>query len=106
MKIRQALERVRQSLRVQPVRRPRKARRQLELEGLEERKVPTVIYNPVFGPEPLNDDDGDRVNNPPVYLVLWGSYWNGTSSPQSQIIEQAAADVMASPYLSGIQSYG
>lgn len=89
-----------------PLRRPKKARRQLMLEGLEERMVPTVIYNPIFLAETPAGDSGHRLISAPVYLILWGSSWNGTNSSQAVAIEQAAGAVMSSPYLTGIQQYG
>lgn len=107
MKLAQLLRRVYQSGKPQqPVRRPKKERRHLMLESLEERTVPTVIYPAVFGPEAPAGDGGDRLSSPPVYLILWGSYWNGAGSQQANIVTQAAAAVMASPYLTGIQQYG
>ena len=103
MKIRQVLQRVRQSLKAQqPVRRPKKARRLLLLEGLEERTLPTVSYNPVFGAETFKpDDDGDRLNSAPVYIILWGAYWNGANTPQANIVAQAAAGEEAA-YVCGL----
>jgi len=54
--------------------RPRKRTRTLELECLEDRMVPTIIYNPVFGPETTIQDGSEHMHQPQVYLIFWGGY--------------------------------
>jgi hypothetical protein len=109
MKLRQVLHRVRHSLRAQqPAGRPKKARRQLLLEGLEDRTVPTVIFNPIFGAQTPAQDGGARLNSPAVCVILWGSYWGDILTQQSDAINQAASHLgeFNAAYFAGLTQYG
>lgn len=75
-------------------------------EVLEDRTLMSVVIHPVFGSEPQTQDNGSRINDPAVYLIFWGSYWNGVNSAQSQAIENGARAVFNSPFLGTTNQYG
>lgn len=75
-------------------------------EPLENRTMMSVVIHPVFGTEAQRQDNGTRLNDPPVYLILWGSSWGGTGTPQAVAAENAAAAVFNSPFLNTITQYG
>jgi hypothetical protein len=88
-------------------RRPRKLPRRLELETLEDRAVPTVMFNPHFGQETITDHGGTKLNSPPVYLIFWGSYWqSGAGAQMAANIQSQTANLLSGPYLSGLKQYG
>ena len=80
----------------------------LGLEGLEDRTVPTIIYNPVFGAETQKDSDNDEFGiRPQVYLEFWGQYWTGgVGATQIPLVQAAAAKVIDSTYLTLVNQYG
>ena len=83
--------------------------RTLAVEHLEDRTVPTVVFQPLFGPESLTASPPFTVlNSPTVYLIFWGSSWApGQSGAQTeQTLLNDAVKVLQSPYLSGLQEYG
>jgi hypothetical protein len=98
------LQRVRKSLkRGRPAQRHKSRRpRQLQLETLEDRTLLSIMFNPQFGVETQIQDNGAALQSPPVYLIFWGSFWGGTNSPAANAIKTAAANVLSSPYLSGL----
>jgi hypothetical protein len=79
----------------------------LVLETLEERTVPTIVFNPHFGPETTTDHGGPKLNSPPVYLVFWGSFWqNGAGSQMATDIQNQTVNLLSGPYLIGLRQYG
>ena len=64
------------------------ARRQIQtrprLERLEDRITPTIVFEPHFGAESMNQGNGPVLNDAPVYLLFWGSYWNTTAGSASE----------------------
>ncbi len=85
-------------------RRPRKKpTRVLELEALETRLVPTVVFNPVFGSEQMRVNLMDGLQSPAVTLVFSGPSWNTTNE---QPLLDAAQRIMSSGYLSKLTQYG
>jgi hypothetical protein len=71
-----------------PVRRPKGSTVRLCVTQLEERTVPTVVFEPHFGAEPTTYFGAGVMSDTPVQLLFWGSYWNsymGAASKQ-QII--------------------
>jgi len=84
----------------------KKAGRSVTIEPLEERKMMSVVYHPVFGTEAQKNGNGSNLSSPPIYLVFWGSYWGGTNTPQAQAIENAANKVVNSTFLHVVQQYG
>jgi hypothetical protein len=85
----------------------RPARSHLQVESLEGRDVPSVFFQPQFGPETVHDGGAYKLNSPPVFLIYWGSYW---TSPQGKAdantLTAAAREVIESPYLSKTVQYG
>jgi hypothetical protein len=53
---------------------------QLRLEQLENRTVPTVVFQPQFGAKTVNppvpNTNYTVLNDPEVYLHFWGPYWS------------------------------
>ncbi len=82
-----------------------KVRFRPSLLDLEDRTVPTVIVNPVFGAEPFLSDRQREMSNTNVALIFWGDFWNGTNSAQSVAIQQAAQKVLDSGYLGLLTQY-
>jgi hypothetical protein len=83
-------------------------RARLNVETLEERLVPTIVYTPKFGSETLvAGSQNIGMKSPPVYLVFWGSYW-GTTAGKADVTRLTAASksILGSTYLSGLTQYG
>jgi hypothetical protein len=82
-----------------------RTRERLNVELLEDRTVPSLVYTPALGPETELHDNGAREGNNPVYFVFNGNDWGGglagVPSPKD-IYAKAASDVLATPYLSGL----
>jgi hypothetical protein len=79
----------------------------LALEDLEDRTVPTVVFNPHFGPETVTDGGGQKLFSPPVELVFWGSFWQTSAGSQlAADIENKAATLLSGPFLSHLTQYG
>jgi hypothetical protein len=83
-------------------RRPQHTRARLGLEALEDRMVPTVVFNPVFGSETVT---GSKVGmlSPRVDLVFQGASW--TPANENPYIK-AVGNILSGPYLSGLTQYG
>jgi hypothetical protein len=93
----------------------RKIRRQLQLEGLEERTllstspVATVsrTFTWAFAPESsrtVSDAGGPVITNVDVDLVFWGAGWL-TATALKQNVTNSVKTIMNSPYLSGLAQY-
>ncbi len=99
--------------------KPRSTR--LFLEALEDRTVPTVVFNSAFGGDtivwgpnwwgepvgqtvtgPLNNNPG-ALQDPKVYLIFWGPSW--TQANAGKFASDAQA-IINSAYLSGLTDYG
>jgi hypothetical protein len=91
--------------RPQAIRRPKRA--QLQVESLEERSVPAILFQPQFGVEPTTNHNGIGLNDVPVYLLFWGSAWNSPppGSPTMADVTSAIQSVLDSPYTSGLTQY-
>jgi hypothetical protein len=86
-----------------------------QMETLEDRTVPTIVFTPQFGPDildstaPFNSADNGVMSSASVYLILWGPAWSltptGSQSNANTIINQATA-VAASTQLSILDQYG
>ncbi len=81
-------------------------RASLTLEPLEDRTVPTVVFQPWFGPETVLTRGTEHLSNSPVHLIFWGSQWNTDTSPAALAIKNAANRVLTSTYFSDLQQYG
>jgi hypothetical protein len=88
---------------------PRRTRPQVEC--LEDRVVPTVLFAPQNGAETAVYHGGPVVSNSwgmPIYTIFWGSYW-ATSAGQnfaSQIENSLNSMFYFSSYLSSLSEYG
>jgi hypothetical protein len=84
----------------------RPARTRLQLEGLEERIVPTIVFEPHFGAESLVNNGGPTLTNAPVYLIFWGSYWNTSagSASETQLVS-AINNELNSPIYNRLSQY-
>ncbi len=85
-----------------PSRRSRPSR--LEVEILEERTVPTVVFTPVFGVETVAaGSTNDGMQHPTVNLIFAGTTW---TAQNEQPLIAAAQSILSSTYLSGLTQYG
>jgi hypothetical protein len=77
------------------------------VESLEDRDMPTILFQPQFGAERSNGNQG-VLNNVPVYLIYWGSNWQdpAVGNPTSTQVTQALGGLLGSPYFTGLQQYG
>jgi hypothetical protein len=87
----------------------------LRFEVLEERDVPTVVFNAAFGPDqviwrPTNTvvtsavpNNPNALRDPTVYLIFAGQSWNNNNTYP---LASAAQTIINSPYLSGLTQYG
>ena len=86
--------------------RPPRRRALLELESLETRATPTVVFVPHFGVETVSGSN-EGMQDPPVYLIFSGSYWNTTQGQQDELtLTVATENILSGPYLSGLAQYG
>jgi hypothetical protein len=83
------------------------------VENLEERLVPTVLFQPQFGNETrllVNDYgqtfDGPKLSNTPVHLIFEGEYWQHPTGITADDVLQQVRNVTNSSYLSGVTQYG
>jgi hypothetical protein len=83
----------------------RRPSRLLQLEALEDRTLPTVVFTPQFGVETQARDQGERLELPDVYLIFWGSAWNGANSPLATSFRNAVTKVVSSTYFHEVQQY-
>lgn len=88
--------------------RPALPRRRLEVEGLEERMVPTVVFQNAFGPETISAGAlQNAMQSPPVYLVFWGSDWNTQAGAQyKNALVKTAQSFIGSGAFEGLKQYG
>jgi acrosin len=77
------------------------------LECLEGRLVPTIQYNPVFGPEATIQDGSEHMQQPQVYLIFWGAYWSYSVGPsQAASLANTASQVVNSTFPLITNQYG
>jgi hypothetical protein len=82
------------------------SRRRAFVESLETRVLLTAVYEPIFGTESQKQDDDAKLKNPEIFLIFWGSYWQGTDSPQAVAVENAAKLVADSTFARITAQYG
>jgi hypothetical protein len=82
---------------------------------LEERDVPTVVFNPAFGADQVTwrptgtvltspvPNNPSALRDPTVYLIFAGPSWN---SNNTYPLASAAGTIINSSYLSGLTQYG
>ena len=74
---------------------------------MEDRTVPTIIYNPVFGVETTSQDDGEVSTQPAVYLLFWGQYWTTpVGASQIPLVQNATSGVITSTFPTIVNQYG
>lgn len=80
-------------------------RRQFQLERLEDRSVPAVI----FGSTPaltVSDGGGRVLPSVHVELIFWGSQWNTAANQQyANQIQSAVDSILAGHYMDGLSQY-
>jgi hypothetical protein len=91
------------------------------LEQLEERTVPTILFDPVVsGPEVLQNSGATMspsqlaynnpyaLKNPTVYFMFVGPAWGTDNNPIAAVgnMTRAAQAILSSNYLSGLKQYG
>src|SRR5262249_38878101 len=74
----------------------------LGVETLENRLVPTVVFQPVFGAESVNNHH-DGLQNPPVTVIFSGSFWN---SDNEKPLLDGMQRIMGGAYLIAMTQYG
>jgi hypothetical protein len=113
MKLDHSLTWVRRRGKKKPVSGPRRPR-PLELEALEDRLTPSVVFRPHFtnsGGLPAETLTADSRNaaqvNPQVFVLFWGNYW-GTAqgAVEAQRLLTSTKSIIASPYLTKEIQYG
>jgi hypothetical protein len=87
---------------------PRKnCRARLQVEPLEERTVPTVLFMPHFGAETIAGGGHDGLQHPTLNLVFSGKYWDTTQGQQDEsVLFGSVVSILRGPYLSGLTQYG
>jgi hypothetical protein len=83
----------------------------LSVERLEERAVPTIIFQPVFGAEtvlpPTNNQNYITMSNAQVDLIFWGASWGtATGNQQALKMNTEANHILSGTYLSKLKQYG
>ena len=87
------------------------------VEALESRTLMTVVVTPAFGVLPQTQDGGSAMKGPPINVLFWGSYWQGSNgtdastwdsakSPQAEKLLGAVEQMLGSSYLNETQQYG
>src|SRR5262249_44258182 len=86
---------------------PRPKRAQPSIEHLEDRTVPTILFQPQFDVEGFNHHSG-VLNDVPVYLIFWGTHWQtpAAGNPNADAVRSALAGLLDSPYFQGLTQYG
>jgi hypothetical protein len=85
---------------------PKKLARRLALESLEDRNVPSIVFNPHFGPQTAHtSSSGLTLNSAPVYLIFWGQGWGSSTRQSMTDVQDATNAVLSSPYLSLLGQY-
>jgi hypothetical protein len=85
--------------------RAQRPKRSLRLEALEDRFVPSIIFDNATT-ETVTDLGGPVLNQVHVELIFWGSGWASGQGPalQSQV-EAAVQNITSGPYVSYLSQY-
>ncbi len=89
-------------------------RARLAVEGLEDRRVPTVVINPTFGQENVfvagnGSTATAALQKPPVYVIFEGQQWAdpaGNPNAQATALGTAANQILKSHFLDKLGQYG
>jgi hypothetical protein len=91
------------------------------LESLEDRTVPTILFDPVvsgaevlqnsgapMSPSQLASNNSYALKNPTVYFMFVGPAWGTDDNPIAAVgnMTSAAQAIFSSSYLSGLKQYG
>ncbi len=84
-----------------------------QVDRIEERVVPTVLFTPVFGAETAFYTHGvpgipvDYLNSPQIYPIFWGSYWQQNPAQAQDLAEDFNKLFTANnnAYLQGLTQY-
>jgi hypothetical protein len=76
------------------------------VEALEQRDVPTVVFNPAFGAETVTGPNAGMIS-PRVNFIFSGGYWLTSAGwrDEAQLLH-SAQNILGGPYLSGLKQYG
>jgi hypothetical protein len=83
-----------------------------QIECLEDRQVPTILFHPVYGAETAVDNGGNKLSSPNVYLIFnspgntWGDINTQQPSAAAAAILNAFNNLCNSTYFDGLQQYG
>jgi hypothetical protein len=80
-----------------------------ELEVLEGRNLPTIVFTPQFGggDAMIQGYAPDGMQHPTVNLVFSGTYWSTAQGQQDEkAMIGATQSILGGPYLSGLNQYG
>ncbi|MFL5245771.1 MAG: beta strand repeat-containing protein [Gemmataceae bacterium] len=92
----------------------KKQTKRLQLETLEDRTVPTVVFVPQqailahqLPSESVGDSGGPVLSNVPIQLILNGNGWGTKSAPSAAAVqvENALTGLINTAYFSGINEY-
>ncbi len=79
----------------------------LQVELLEGRDVPTVVFVPQFGTEAIHGSTNDGMLDPGISLIFSGPYWSSAQGQQDKAgLVSSVYGILNSPYLSGLKQYG
>lgn len=65
-----------------------------------------TIYEYASPPFGVRFDGGAIVGTAKLQLLFWGDFWTNASNPSLNDLQKAAAEILASPYLSELNQYG
>lgn len=85
----------------------RQTRTRLFLEPLENRVVPTIVFQPQFGAETATYNGGPTLTGAPIELIFWGSYWNNVPAgkPTAAQLTTAITNEFNSPIYNNLSQY-
>lgn len=105
MSLRQIAKMLRRVLSPKKSRPSSPTRRRLQLENLEDRMVPTVV----FGTTPaltVSDGGGPVLPSAHIELIFWGSQWNTAANQQyANQIQSAVDNIISGHYMDGLSQY-
>jgi hypothetical protein len=81
-------------------------RTRLAIEGLEDRLLCTVSFQPQFGAETRLQSSGPVLSSTPVYLIFEGHYWQRPDGLSYDDVINRVNDILGSHFLSGLRQYG
>jgi hypothetical protein len=100
-------ERIGRQVRRHPASAKKRRNACLQVEPLEDRIVPTIVFTPIFGPETVAGSKNDGLQNPDVIYIFSGNYWNTAQGQQDETaLLNSAKSIMSGPYLRGLTQYG